>query len=128
MLCVIEGATLYPMCVCVCVYGRRNSVILADEMGLGKTIQIISFLSSLMHEYSVFGPFLIVVPLSTIVTWQREFETWAPDMNVVVYLGDITSRNMVRVPTVSCSELDYLRSVYQEVYCRLCVLLLCLDS
>ncbi len=81
--------------MCVCVADRRNSVILADEMGLGKTIQIISFLSVLMHEYSVYGPFLIVVPLSTIVTWQREFETWAPDVNVVVYLGDITSRNLV---------------------------------
>lgn len=124
MLRVIIGATLYP--VCVCVYGRRNSVILADEMGLGKTIQIISFLSSLMHEYSVFGPFLIVVPLSTIVTWQREFETWAPDMNVVVYLGDITSRNMVRALTVSCSECDCLSSAYQgRVYCRLVTRAVC---
>ncbi|MEQ2202815.1 hypothetical protein XENOCAPTIV_016727, partial [Xenoophorus captivus] len=67
---------------------RCNSVILADEMGLGKTIQTISFLSYLFHQHQLYGPFLVVVPLSTLTSWQREFDTWAPDMNVVVYLGD----------------------------------------
>ncbi|CAH1797458.1 unnamed protein product [Owenia fusiformis] len=75
---------------------KGNSVILADEMGLGKTIQTIGFLSYLMNQHQVYGPFLLVVPLSTVVAWQREFATWAPDMNVVVYLGDIGSRNMIR--------------------------------
>uniref|UniRef100_A0A8V5GVN4 Uncharacterized protein n=1 Tax=Melopsittacus undulatus TaxID=13146 RepID=A0A8V5GVN4_MELUD len=71
--------------------------ILADEMGLGKTIQTISFLNYLFHEHQLYGPFLLVVPLSTLTSWQREIQTWAPQMNAVVYLGDITSRNMVMV-------------------------------
>ncbi|KAK2151763.1 hypothetical protein LSH36_352g00014 [Paralvinella palmiformis] len=75
---------------------RLNSVILADEMGLGKTIETIAFVSSLMNAHHVYGPFLLVVPLSTVVTWQREFKIWAPDINVVVYIGDITSRNIIR--------------------------------
>uniref|UniRef100_A0A672M8E3 Chromodomain-helicase-DNA-binding protein 2-like n=1 Tax=Sinocyclocheilus grahami TaxID=75366 RepID=A0A672M8E3_SINGR len=75
---------------------RCNSVILADEMGLGKTIQTISFLSYLFHQHQLYGPFLLVVPLSTLTSWQREFDTWAPDMNVVVYLGDVTSRKTIR--------------------------------
>ncbi|CAB1415655.1 unnamed protein product, partial [Pleuronectes platessa] len=75
---------------------RCNSVILADEMGLGKTIQTISFLSYLFHHYQLYGPFLLVVPLSTLSSWQREFETWAPDMNLVVYLGDVMSRKTIR--------------------------------
>ena len=75
--------------------GRHNSAILADEMGLGKTIQAISFLSYLHHAHSLYGPFLLVVPLSTIVAWQREFASWAPELNLVVYLGDISSREMV---------------------------------
>uniref|UniRef100_A0A3Q3WNJ6 Uncharacterized protein n=1 Tax=Mola mola TaxID=94237 RepID=A0A3Q3WNJ6_MOLML len=75
---------------------RCNSVILADEMGLGKTIQTISFLSYLFHQHQLYGPFLLVVPLSTLTSWQREFETWAPDMNVVVYLGDVMSRKTIR--------------------------------
>ncbi|UXI15212.1 E3 ubiquitin-protein ligase [Sarcoptes scabiei] len=75
---------------------RDNSVILADEMGLGKTIQTISFLNYLYHQHSLYGPFLLVVPLSTLAAWQKEFEIWAPSMNVVVYIGDATSRHMIR--------------------------------
>uniref|UniRef100_H3BD82 Chromodomain helicase DNA binding protein 2 n=1 Tax=Latimeria chalumnae TaxID=7897 RepID=H3BD82_LATCH len=75
---------------------RSNSVILADEMGLGKTIQTISFLSYLFHQHQLYGPSLLVVPLSTLTSWQREFEIWAPDINVVVYIGDQLSRNTIR--------------------------------
>lgn len=64
-------------------------------MGLGKTIQTISFLNYLFHEHQLYGPFLLVVPLSTLTSWQREIQTWASQMNAVVYLGDINSRNMV---------------------------------
>ena len=47
------------------------------------------------HEHQLHGPFLVVIPLSTIVGWQREFALWAPDINVITYLGDVSSRNMV---------------------------------
>ncbi|XP_074489108.1 chromodomain-helicase-DNA-binding protein 2 isoform X1 [Sebastes fasciatus] len=75
---------------------RCNSVILADEMGLGKTIQTISFLSYLFQQHQLYGPFLVVVPLSTLTSWQREFDIWAPHMNVVIYLGDVMSRKSIR--------------------------------
>ncbi|XP_029430431.1 chromodomain-helicase-DNA-binding protein 2 isoform X2 [Rhinatrema bivittatum] len=75
---------------------KSNSVILADEMGLGKTIQTISFLSYLFHQHQLYGPSLLVVPLSTLTSWQREFEIWAVDINVVVYIGDLMSRNTIR--------------------------------
>jgi len=75
---------------------KENSVILADEMGLGKTIQIISFVSQLFNQYQLYGPYLIVVPLSTVVAWQREFDKWAPEMNVIVYMGDVGSRSVLR--------------------------------
>ena len=75
---------------------RGNSSILADEMGLGKTIQTISFCSYLFHTHKVYGPFIIVVPLSTITAWQRELVKWAPDMNSIMYLGDNASRQIIR--------------------------------
>ncbi|KOX73790.1 Chromodomain-helicase-DNA-binding protein 1 [Melipona quadrifasciata] len=75
---------------------KENSVILADEMGLGKTIQTICFLYYLFHTHQLYGPFLLVVPLSTMTSWQREMSQWAPDMNFVTYLGDVTSRNVIR--------------------------------
>ncbi|XP_046403987.1 chromodomain-helicase-DNA-binding protein 1 isoform X3 [Ischnura elegans] len=75
---------------------KENSVILADEMGLGKTIQTICLLYYLFYTHQLYGPFLLVVPLSTMTSWQREFSQWAPEMNVVTYLGDVNSRNIIR--------------------------------
>ncbi|GJN29461.1 hypothetical protein PR202_gb17687 [Eleusine coracana subsp. coracana] len=64
---------------------KNKPVILGDEMGLGKTIQSIAFLASLFEDK--FGPHLVVAPLSTLRNWEREFATWAPQMNVVVDEG-----------------------------------------
>ncbi|XP_031638255.1 chromodomain-helicase-DNA-binding protein 1 isoform X2 [Contarinia nasturtii] len=75
---------------------KENSVILADEMGLGKTIQTICFLNYLFKSQSLHGPFLCVVPLSTMTAWQREFCIWAPEMNIITYLGDVQSREIIR--------------------------------
>lgn len=36
------------------------------------------------------------VPLSTLINWEREFETWAPDFYVVSYVGDKDSRVTIR--------------------------------
>lgn len=75
---------------------KETNCILADEMGLGKTIQCISTLGYLFVERGLRGPFLVVVPLSTINSWKREFVQWAPWMNVVVYVGDQESRQLIR--------------------------------
>ena len=48
-----------------------------------------------IYKYGIRGPFLVIVPLSTIGNWQREFELWS-DMNVVVYHGAMPSRNMIQ--------------------------------
>ena len=73
-------------------YQQRNC-ILADEMGLGKTIQSITFLQKI-HDVGHRGPYLIVVPLSTVGNWIREFETWT-DLNAIVYHGSAQSRQMI---------------------------------
>eukprot|EP00049_Salpingoeca_infusionum_P001466 m.48497 g.48497 ORF g.48497 m.48497 type:complete len:1661 (+) comp11045_c2_seq1:99-5081(+) len=75
---------------------KKSSVILADEMGLGKTIQSMAFLSYLFHVQKVYGPFLIVVPLSTMMAWGREANKWAPMMNTIVCHGDKHSIDMIR--------------------------------
>ena len=53
-------------------------------MGLGKTVQIVSYLEHLFRVEKIQGPFLVVVPLSTIEHWRREFEGWS-DMVTCVY-------------------------------------------
>ena len=74
-------------------YNRKGS-ILADEMGLGKTVQIVTTLDHISRCY-VTGPFLVIVPLSTIQHWKREFELWT-DMNVVLLQGSKHDRDMIR--------------------------------
>lgn len=85
-------------------WGQRTDTILADEMGLGKTIQTITFLYSLYKEGHSRGPFLVAVPLSTLINWEREFELWAPEMYVVTYVGDKDSRAVIRENEFSFEE------------------------
>ncbi|KAJ9476432.1 putative Chromo domain-containing protein 1 (putative) [Pseudozyma hubeiensis] len=68
--------------------------ILADEMGLGKTVQIITFLASIWKEGRA-GPFLVVVPNSTLPNWMREFEKWMPQFRVVPFWGEGEARDMI---------------------------------
>ncbi|CAN4076911.1 unnamed protein product [Withania somnifera] len=75
-------------------WSKQTHVILADEMGLGKTIQSIAFLASLFEENV--SPHLVVAPLSTLRNWEREFATWAPQMNVVMYVGGAQARAIIR--------------------------------
>ena len=78
------------------LWSKGNNGILADEMGLGKTVQSCSFLSYLFHEQQQYGPFLVVVPLSTLPAWQAQLAHWAPDLNSIAYIGTGPSREMIR--------------------------------
>ncbi|KAI5120346.1 hypothetical protein M0805_009421 [Coniferiporia weirii] len=78
------------------LWSKGENGILADEMGLGKTVQTVSFLSYLFHQHSQYGPFLVIVPLSTITAWQMQFDAWAPDLNVICYIGSGRSREVIR--------------------------------
>ncbi|KAL3620342.1 Protein CHROMATIN REMODELING 5 [Castilleja foliolosa] len=71
-----------------------TNVILADEMGLGKTVQSVSMLGFLQNSQQIQGPFLVVVPLSTLSNWAKEFRKWLPDMNVIIYVGTRASREV----------------------------------
>ncbi|KAL3518862.1 hypothetical protein ACH5RR_021451 [Cinchona calisaya] len=71
-----------------------TNVILADEMGLGKTVQSVSMLGFLQIAQKIQGPFLVVVPLSTLSNWAKEFKKWLPNMNVIVYVGTRASREV----------------------------------
>uniref|UniRef100_A0A182N9R5 Chromodomain-helicase-DNA-binding protein Mi-2 homolog n=1 Tax=Anopheles dirus TaxID=7168 RepID=A0A182N9R5_9DIPT len=85
-------------------WANGTDTILADEMGLGKTIQTATFLYSLYKEGHCRGPFLVAVPLSTIINWEREFETWAPDFYCITYIGDKESRAVIRENEISFEE------------------------
>ena len=77
-------------------YTEGINGILADEMGLGKTVQTVALLHHLRGRYGVFGPHIVVVPLSTVSNWVGEFRAWSPQTNVVVYGGSTESRRIIR--------------------------------
>ena len=78
----------------ISLYNNNLNGILADEMGLGKTIQTISLLTYLIEHKNQRGPFLVIVPLSTLTNWNLEFEKWAPGIKRVVYKGPPPARKM----------------------------------
>ncbi|KAL3153482.1 hypothetical protein ABBQ38_011813 [Trebouxia sp. C0009 RCD-2024] len=75
---------------------QDQNCILADEMGLGKTVQCVSLLGYLSEVLKIAGPFLVVVPLSTVPNWIKEFRKWTPQLNALVYVGDSKSRDVIR--------------------------------
>ena len=75
---------------------KSKNVILADEMGLGKTVQTVAFMNWLRHDRQQQGPFIVVVPLSTMPAWAETFDNWTPDVNYVVYNGNETARSTIR--------------------------------
>ncbi|KAJ1982418.1 putative ATPase [Dimargaris xerosporica] len=79
----------------VSLYENGLNGILADEMGLGKTLQTISFLAFL-RERQVWGPFLVVCPLPTLVNWVREFQRFTPSIPVLLYHGTPEERTRLR--------------------------------
>ena len=68
--------------------------ILADEMGLGKTIQVLAFLCKLFEkDKNLWGPHLIVCPLSVISTWINDVNKFCPDeISLHVHQGEKNER------------------------------------
>ncbi|OBZ67066.1 ATP-dependent helicase fft2 [Grifola frondosa] len=77
------------------LYNKGLSCILADEMGLGKTIQVISFFAHLKQQGRK-GPHLVVVPSSTLENWCREFDRFAPEIQVQTYYAGKNDRFRLR--------------------------------
>merc|ERR1711981_581318 len=80
----------------VSLYNNCLNGILADEMGLGKTIQTLALLTYLMEKKKNMGPYLVIVPLSTLSNWILEAQKWAPTMSTVAYKGTPQHRRNVQ--------------------------------
>ncbi|CAH1967332.1 unnamed protein product [Acanthoscelides obtectus] len=98
----------------VSLYNNNLNGILADEMGLGKTIQTIALITHLMEKKKVNGPYLIIVPLSTLSNWVLEFEKWAPSVLVVSYKGSPAGRRQVQSQMRS-TKFNVLLTTYEYV-------------
>ncbi|OBA22461.1 hypothetical protein METBIDRAFT_39133 [Metschnikowia bicuspidata var. bicuspidata NRRL YB-4993] len=99
----------------ISLHENRLSGILADEMGLGKTLQTIAFLGYLRHVRHVDGPFIVVVPKSTLNNWMREFQKWTPEVDVVVLQGDKDARADVIRTRLLTARFDVLVTSFEMV-------------
>ncbi|GIM15000.1 hypothetical protein Vretimale_17869 [Volvox reticuliferus] len=94
--------------------------VLADDMGLGKTATVATFLQSLIHDFKVTRPMLVITPQAMLDFWEGDWNFWvagataepythgtsanaikeassAPgsSINVVVYTGSATARMLL---------------------------------
>ena len=88
---------------------RERGCILADEMGLGKTAQSLALVDYVLRaqrasRLETRGPALVVVPLSTLVNWEREAARWVPGAHVVAYVGPPAARVCIRRHEISYGD------------------------
>ena len=82
-------------------------------MGLGKTAQSLALVDFVLRSQSAMphpaiaprGPALVVVPLSTLVNWEREASRWAP-AHVVSYVGPPAAALLRRHELVYAADED----------------------
>eukprot|EP00186_Timspurckia_oligopyrenoides_P002857 CAMPEP_0182445780 /NCGR_PEP_ID=MMETSP1172-20130603/3784_1 /TAXON_ID=708627 /ORGANISM="Timspurckia oligopyrenoides, Strain CCMP3278" /LENGTH=1569 /DNA_ID=CAMNT_0024641605 /DNA_START=59 /DNA_END=4768 /DNA_ORIENTATION=- len=99
----------------VSLYNNKMNGILADEMGLGKTVQTVALLAHLMESKGNAGPFLVVVPLSTMSNWELEFQRWVPTVRVVVFKGDKKVRKQLFDDVIAKSAFNVCLITYEYV-------------
>ena len=115
----------------VSLYNNKLNGILADEMvfafrrrhfsllilrpqGLGKTIQTISLIAFLIESKRQRGPYLVIVPLTTMTNWQGEFAKWAPTVKMVAYKGNPTQRRVLQ-GELRMGHLQVLLTTYEFI-------------
>ena len=60
--------------------------ILADDMGLGKTIQAIAYMLQVKRTDKELR-FLVIAPLSILINWRKEINSFAPSLRVLIHHG-----------------------------------------
>ena len=98
----------------VSLHNNNLNGILADEMGLGKTIQTIALITYLMEKKGVMGPYLVIVPLSTLSNWMLEFSRWAPSLTTLSYKGSPNQRRAVQ-HQIRSGRFNVLVTTYEYV-------------
>ncbi|KAH7087413.1 SNF2 family N-terminal domain-containing protein [Paraphoma chrysanthemicola] len=98
----------------VSLYNNNLNGILADEMGLGKTIQTISLITYLIEKKRQPGPYLVIVPLSTLTNWNNEFEKWAPTVQKIVYKGPPNQRKQFQ-QQIRWGQFQVLLTTYEFI-------------
>lgn len=60
------------------------------------------------------GPFLVIVPLSTLSNWKNEFDKWAPHVSLLVYKGPKDGRKAIE-PIIKSGKFNVLLTTFEYV-------------
>ena len=99
----------------ISLYNNRLNGILADEMGLGKTIQTLALITYLIEKKKQPGPYLVIVPLSTMTNWVLEFEKWAPSVIKIVYKGGNADTRKNLANQIRAGNFNVLITTYEYI-------------
>jgi hypothetical protein len=71
----VPGAPLLPHQLAAASWLRtmwlqRRAAVLADDQGLGKTASVAAYIASLVHEFVVTSPVLVVAPAAMLTFWE----------------------------------------------------------
>ncbi|XP_062399404.1 E1A-binding protein p400 isoform X2 [Sardina pilchardus] len=78
------------------LHRKHLNGILADEAGLGKTVQTMAYMAHLACNEGIWGPHLVVVRSSKLLSWEMEFKRWCPGLKILLYLGSPRERRYTR--------------------------------
>ena len=109
---VSDSSSPFSSFVCAVVHDLHQRTY---EIGLGKTIQAISLVSYLMEFKENLGPYLVIVPLSTLSNWVNEFAKWCPSVRVVVYKGNPAQRRELYKMEVRNGQFNVLLTTYEYI-------------
>jgi ATP-dependent helicase STH1/SNF2 len=70
------------------------------------------------------GPYLVIVPLSTMTNWSSEFAKWAPAVKLIAYKGNPTQRRELQ-NELRMGQFQVLLTTYEyiikdrQILCRM---------
>lgn len=67
------------------------------------------------HYRNVNGPFLIIVPKSTLKNWENEFTKWCPTLRAIVLIGDQETRQKLINEEILTNKFDAIVTSYEMV-------------
>lgn len=68
-----------------------------------------------MEVKQLFGPYLIIVPLSTLINWSMEFSKWAPGVTKIIYKGAPGVRKSIFQNEVLSEKFNVLLTTYDFI-------------
>lgn len=83
---------------------------------IGKTLQVIAFFSCLFQRHNIFGPHLVIMPLSVLSSWKGDIAKYCPTIEYYVHLGSKEERE------ANCREwFSNLRSMQSPTEIHICL-------